>query len=130
MSLTIRRTALIPFLETFDAPKPFTTTGRRDATNVPAQSLTLLNDPFVIESAAAWAKRLLAEAANADTDSRIRRMFIAAFARPPHDAELVASRRYLAELAKDAPARAQDELNAWRDFAQSLFNTKEFIFLR
>ena len=128
--LTIRRTALIPFLETFDAPKPFTTTGRRDATNVPAQSLTLLNDPFVIESAAAWAKRLLADTANADTDSRIRRMFIAAFARPPQDAELVASRRYLAELAKEAPARAQDELNAWRDFAQSLFNTKEFIFLR
>ena len=126
--LTIRRTALNPFLETFDAPKPFTTTGRRDATNVPAQSLTLLNDPFVIESASAWAKQVIADAV--DTDTRIRGMFVAAFARPPGDAELEASRHYLSELAKDAPGDERNDLNALRDFAQSLFNAKEFIFLR
>ena len=126
--LTIRRTALNPFLETFDAPKPFTTTGRRDATNVPAQSLTLLNDPFVIENASAWAKRIFAD--TADTDARIGRMFVAAFARLPREAELEASHRYLSELAKDAPGDEGNELNALRDFAQSLFNAKEFIFLR
>ncbi len=126
--LIIRRTSLNPFLETFDAPKPFTTTGRRDATNVPAQSLTLLNDPFVIECAAAWAKRIFAD--TTDTDARIGRMFIAAFARLPGEAELDASHRYLSELATDAPDDERNELNALRDFAQSLFNAKEFIFLR
>jgi hypothetical protein len=47
----IRRNAHNPLLEAFDAPKPASTRGRRDATNVPAQALTLLNDPFVIEMA-------------------------------------------------------------------------------
>jgi hypothetical protein len=36
----VDRAALAPFLEAFDAPQPFTTQGRRDVTNVPAQSLT------------------------------------------------------------------------------------------
>ena len=38
--LNIRRNSLSPLITTFDGPKPFTTVGRRDATNVPAQSLT------------------------------------------------------------------------------------------
>ncbi|MEQ1853577.1 MAG: DUF1553 domain-containing protein, partial [Chthoniobacteraceae bacterium] len=125
--LTIRRTALNPFLEVFDAPKPFTTAGRRDATNVPAQSLTLLNDRFVLDCARIWADRLVGETADATPEARIRRMFAAAFAREPSAGEIAASRNYLAAastapLLQDAPA--------WRDFAQSLFNAKEFIFLR
>jgi hypothetical protein len=125
--LTIRRTALNPFLEVFDAPKPFTTAGRRDATNVPAQSLTLLNDPFVIDCARMWAERLVKDKADETPEGRIRRMFAAAFAREPSASEIAASKGYLAAasstpLLEDAPA--------WRDFAQSLFNAKEFIFLR
>ena len=33
----------------FDAPVPFSTMGRRNVSNVPAQALTLLNDPLVIQ---------------------------------------------------------------------------------
>ena len=51
----IRRNAHNPFLEVFDSPKPATTRGQRDATTVPAQSLTLLISPFVIGQAAEWA---------------------------------------------------------------------------
>jgi hypothetical protein len=127
--LTIRRTALNPFLEVFDAPKPFTTTGRRDATNVPAQSLTLLNDTFVIDCARFWADRLIKENADVKPDERIRRMFLAAFAREPSDREIAASKRYLGTAAADGNALMQSG-SAWRDFAQSLFNAKEFIFLR
>lgn len=36
-----------PLLTVFDAPVPFSAKGRRDVTNVPAQSLLLMNDPFV-----------------------------------------------------------------------------------
>ena len=127
--LTIRRTALNPFLEVFDAPKPFTTTGRRDATNVPAQSLTLLNDRFVIECARLWADRLVAEKADANPEERIRRMFATAFAREPATNEIAASTRYLEAAATDGAALMQST-PVWRDFAQSLFNAKEFIFLR
>jgi cytochrome c553 len=126
--LTIRRTSLNPFLEVFDAPKPFTTTGRRDATNVPAQSLTLLNDRFVIECARTWAESLVAKKADANPERRIRRMFAAAFAREPAAREISASRKYLDAI--DSGDGVLQNAAAWRDFAQSLFNAKEFIFLR
>jgi len=128
--LTIRRNSLSPFLQVFDAPKPFTTVGRRDVTNVPAQSLALLNDPFVIECASKWAGRLIAGNADADPEARIRRMFVEAFARPPAASEMEASLRYL-RLSANAPEQPLlSSQPAWRDLAQSLFNLKEFIFLR
>jgi hypothetical protein len=124
--LTVRRNFPSPFLETFDAPKPFSTLGRRETTNIPAQSLALLNDPFVIEQAAQWAD--LARRAEPDVDACVRRMFETALARPPHEAELSAARAYLADLAREH-GDGKDQL-VWRDFAQSLFNLKEFIYVR
>ena len=124
--MTIRRNFLSPFLETFDAPKPFTTLGRRDATNVPAQSLALLNDPFIIELAAQWAASVLRD--TADGDARVRLMFEEALARFPTNAELAGSRAYLADLVREHGIN--DGQQVWRDFAQSLFNLKEFIYVR
>ncbi len=115
--LEVRRTNLDAFLQVFDAPKPFTTLGRREATNVPAQSLALLNSPFVIDRAKNWARTMV----NEDVEARIRHMFTTAFARPPDAEELAASRNYLSALAPEY---------AWQDFAQSLFNLKEFIYVR
>ncbi|MBI5772953.1 MAG: DUF1553 domain-containing protein, partial [Verrucomicrobia bacterium] len=131
--MAIRRTSLSPFLEIFDAAKPFTTQGKRDVTNVPAQSLALLNDPFVIFCAERWAKSLMQRAGGATAETRVRRMFEQAFARQPSAAELENSRRYLVELARDheaAEGQAAANEEVWRDFAQSLFNLKEFIYIR
>jgi hypothetical protein len=125
--LPVRRTALNPFLGVFDAPKPFTTTGGRDSTNVPAQSLALLNDPFVVECARHWADRLVAENADADAESRIRRMFVTALTRPPQPFELSASRGY---VTNGTGAPVLRDAGPWADLAQSLFNLKEFIYLR
>jgi|688.fasta_scaffold50173_3 hypothetical protein len=124
--LTIRRNALSPFLEAFDSPRPFTTLGKRDATNVPGQSLALLNDPFVIEQADRWATKLL-EIPESDED-RTRRMFQQALARPPHPHELTAVRGYLTDLSREHGPDQQHRI--WRDLAQSIFNLKEFIYLR
>ncbi len=124
--LMVRRNFLSPFLETFDAPKPFTTLGKRDVTNVPAQSLALLNDPFVLEQAAQWADGVMR--LEKDEGARVRRMFEMAFARLPSDAELNGSRSYLADLVREH-GDGNDKL-VWRDFAQSLFNLKEFIYVR
>ncbi len=115
--LTVRRNALSPFLSVFDAPQPFSTLGRRDITNVPAQSLTLLNDPFVLHCAERWAARL----ATGNADERIRQLFFTAFARPPADAEL-------AELS--AALTASPATTFYRDAAHTLINTKEFLYLR
>jgi hypothetical protein len=131
--LPVRRTALNPFLQVFDAPKPFTTLGRRDATNVPAQSLTLLNSRFVIDESTKWSQKLVREGANDTAASRIGLMFAAAFSRPPDDEELISAAAYLDALAEDRKVTTEQLLKSapvWQDFAQSLFNLKEFIYVR
>ena len=52
--LEVRRNFLSPMLTAFDLPVPATTTGRRSRSNVPAQSLVLMNDPFVHEQSRLW----------------------------------------------------------------------------
>ncbi|HWY86968.1 MAG TPA: PSD1 and planctomycete cytochrome C domain-containing protein, partial [Gemmataceae bacterium] len=59
--LNVRRNFLTPMLVAFDYPASFDTMGRRGVSSAPAQALTLMNDPFVVEQAALWAKRALAD---------------------------------------------------------------------
>ena len=130
--LTIRRNSLSPFLTVFDAPKPFATTGRRDETNVPAQSLTLLNSPFVIHCAGRFADRAT-KAQPADAVARAGWMFAEAFGRPATPEELTTTRRFLDTLSADEslpPDKLLTDRSLWQDFAQSLINAKEFIYLR
>lgn len=128
----VRRNAQNPFLEIFDAPKPSTTRGRRDVTNIPAQSLAMLNDPFVVDQAAKWADRTLADGSISPKE-RVLRMFRRALGREADAAEtdlLMSSLYAFAEdygLADTAVMGSQD---LWKDFAQSMFNLKEFIYLK
>ena len=126
----IRRNASNPFLEAFDAPKPTSTRGKRDVTNVPAQSLTLLNDPFVIDQSAKWAKALVAEGRTGD--ERVQRMFLSALGRGATPEERTIARKFLLDLATEhgIPATELDNSERiWQDFAQSLFCLKEFIYV-
>jgi hypothetical protein len=127
----IRRNAANPFLEVFDVPRPSTTRGRRDVTNVPAQSLTMLNDLFVIDQSAKWASSLVADGAT--SDQRIRHMFLLALSREPDASELQASLDYISELAAEHGVEGTDvagSVAVWQDFAQSIFCLKEFIYVR
>jgi hypothetical protein len=124
--LTIRRNFLSPFLDVFDAPRPFSTLGQRDATNVPGQSLAMLNDPFVIDQADRWAAALL-QIEEADAD-RVVRMFETALGRPPTEVEHDAANSYLTDLSVEHGVENRQAV--WRDLAQSIFNLKEFIYLR
>jgi Protein of unknown function (DUF1553) len=112
--LAVRRNFLSPFLLAFDTPIPFSTVGRRTVSNVPAQALILLNDPFVHQQADWWASRILKESGS--SEERLSRMFLAAFSRHPTSEELTACR----ELATK---------NAWPNLAHVLINMKEFSFL-
>ena len=129
--LRIRRNAHNPFLEVFDAPKPTSTRGTRDATNVPAQSLTMLNDPFVIDQATKWSQQLMTLKRN--PRQRIRFMFRRAFGREPSSAELRSTQDYVADLTKEH-ADSEDEKvrqeRVWRDVAHALFCLKEFIYVQ
>lgn len=128
----IRRNSHNPFLEVFDLPKPATTRGIRDVTNVPAQSLTMLNSPFVIGQAEVWAKQLMDD--GSDTPSaRLEQMFLRAIGRPPTADERDRTLTYLAELAAARGVARENLMTApgvWQDVAQALFNLKEFIYVR
>jgi hypothetical protein len=121
--LAVRRNFLSPFLLAFDTPIPFSTVGRRTISNVPAQALILLNDPFVHQQAQQWAKRVLAQPGS--TRERIIGMYESAFPRPPTEAEMA---ECVAYLDQQPAAQARDEA-AWTDLAHVLFNVKEFIFV-
>jgi hypothetical protein len=118
------------FLAVFNQPPPKIPTGRRDVTNVPAQALALLNDPFVLGQAEHWGKAL-AVAKHQTVGERLDVMFRRALGRPPKEAEV---KRWVALVADLAAAHgAKDVLTSvpvWKDTAHALFNTKEFIYLR
>jgi hypothetical protein len=101
------RNSLPPFLTTFDAPVPFATRGKRDATNVPAQSLTLLNDPNVISWARSWALRMINDGKDRTDDLRIRQMFREAFSREATDDEVKQATAYLTSLQAETAQEAQ-----------------------
>jgi Protein of unknown function (DUF1553)/Protein of unknown function (DUF1549)/Planctomycete cytochrome C len=116
--LAVRRNFLSSFLLAFDTPTPFSTVGKRTNSNVPAQALILMNDPFVHGQAELWAKRVLAE--KLSDEDRMQGMYLDAFSRPPTEVE---SRACTAFLGPTPDARR------WADLAHVLMNTKEFYFV-
>ena len=120
------------FLELFDFPNPMATRGRRDRTNVPAQALALLNDPFVIDQAKVWSERLVA-AADSSLESRVQRMFQRALGRPATVEEtqrFVSLIRSLADRAAPTDAAILKDPSVWQDAAHAVFNMKELIYIR
>jgi cytochrome c553 len=124
--LAVRRNFLNPFLLAFDTPIPFSTVGRRQVSNVPAQALILLNDPFVHEQAARWAQK--ARAGPGTPAEKIVAMYVVAFGRPPTAEESSACLEFLTEQGERYGVSAEDP-KAWADLAHTLFNAKDFIYL-
>jgi hypothetical protein len=124
--IAVRRNFLPPMMLAFDTPIPFNTVGHRNVSNVPAQALILMNDPFVVDEANLWAQRL---PANLDPKSQIRQMYLRAFSRPPTDEELADATEFLEEQRKLYGTQESGDTRVWADFAHVLFNVKEFIYL-
>lgn len=120
----VRRNFLTPLLTAFDFPIPFTCIGRRSVSNVPAQALALMNNPFILQQAGVWADRLLSGAQRSTAD-RLCEMYMTAFARPPRPDEAHAAADFLAQETASLGEKA-----AWADLCHVLFNTKEFIFIQ
>ena len=128
----IRRNAYNPFLQVFDQPKPSSTRGQRDSTNVPAQSLTLLNSPFVIGQAVEWGRRL-AEGEAGTVEGRLDHMYLKTFTRRPSLDERARLVEYLEGAAAErgtSTALLLYDAEVWQDVAHSLFNLKEYLFIR
>ncbi len=115
----------------FDAPIPFSTFGKRLTTNVPAQSLTLLNDPFVQDQAYNFALNLLTNGPEKIED-RIAFIYSRAFSRQASEEEIKNGIAFLQMQAKDHLCSLEDMKNdtrLWADYCHTIFNLKEFIHL-
>ena len=128
---SVRRNFLSPMMLAFDMPQPFSSMGRRTVSNVPAQALIMMNDPLVIQQAQRWAKNVLAEK-DMTAQQRIEKMYLAAFARGPSEAEMSDAMAFLKSQAKLHGIPAEQRASAeqpWADLCHVLFNVKQFIFV-
>ncbi|MCA9181097.1 MAG: DUF1553 domain-containing protein, partial [Planctomycetales bacterium] len=135
--IAVRRNFLSPFLLTFDTPNPFSTMGRRNSSNVPAQALIMMNDPFVVEQTQHWARRGMSQVPIGSDDkawsegvrARIEWFYRSGFGRQPSSRETWAAAQFIVEQS-ERQALKLDSLELWQELAHALVNTKEFIFVR
>ena len=112
--IRVQRNFLSPFQLAFDSPIPFSTVGKRQVSNVPAQALILLNDEFVHQQSNRWAD---ATKSITKPDDRIVAMYLSAYGRPATKEEMTTCREFLGEKPDFAA------------LAHALFNVKEFTYL-
>ncbi len=129
--LEVRRNFLEPMMTTFDRPIPFSTFGKRDVTNVPSQSLIIMNNPFVAKRAEIMAQKLLAQG-ELSFEDRIEWIYVRAFSRKPTIDELGKATEFI-EMLKNMEHQQEtemdEELMIWKEYCHSIFNLKEFLYL-
>ncbi len=129
--LSVRRNFLPPMMLAFDTPIPFSCMGRRSISNVPAQALILMNDPFVVQQAHMWAQRALSDS-DLSAAQRVDRMYEAAFSRSATARERRCALGFMEKQGAALgipPERREKDPGLWADLCSALMNTKEFIFL-
>ena len=93
---------------------------------MPAQALTLLNDPFVIGQAKIIADKILAVSGQT-TDQKIALMVERVHGVVPSDQQTQQLHEFIDAQAK---AYGKEDGRAWADLAHSLLNMKAFYFLQ
>ena len=121
---SVYRNFLSPFMLAFDQPAPFGTKGKRSVSNVPAQSLALMNDPFVIGQCKMMGKNIF-QAKKPKSES-INTLFEMITAKPPSQN---AQEKLLAFLEIQTKAHGSLTEQVWADLAHVLINSKGFLFL-
>lgn len=127
----VRRNFLDPTMTTFDRPIPFTTFGSRNVSTVPAQSLVLMNDPFVIHEAEVMAKNVVSLKTHS-FEKKVDWIYVRAFSREASKQEIENARNFMIKMAalkKSKPETAVHDIGIWKDYCHSIFNLKEFIYL-
>jgi hypothetical protein len=120
-----------PFLALFDSPDTNVSTDLRSNATVPLQALYLMNNPFIEETAQAFAKRLLSSAPT--DDARIATAYQTAWSRLPEHHERERAARFLHQYRSAAQATstpvAQANQLAWTSLAKILLTANEFLYV-
>jgi hypothetical protein len=126
--LAVARNVEPEVLAVFDFPDASTVQGARQVTNVPSQSLFMLNSEFAGQQAKALANRVTPVQEKLDTTpklntsaipDRLEEMYWIAFGRPPSAEELKAANRLLGKYRSDP-------LAGWTSVARALLASSEF----
>ncbi len=132
--LLARRTYPLTFLSVFDYPIIDANCTRRIPSATPLQSLTMLNDEFVVASAGYLAERVnQMSGESAPIAKKIEAAYSLTLSRRPTSAELALSEEYLKKQedlhlrANLAPPEAHQR--ALAGFGQMLLNTNEFMYV-
>jgi hypothetical protein len=118
----IDRQNLPGVFRTFDFANPDATLPQRYQTTVPQQALFLMNSPFVIEQAKAFAARPDVVKAT-KLEERVGWMYQLAFGRSPDADELALAQKFLSAKA------SASKLTPWEEYAQVLLLSNEFAFV-
>lgn len=118
----VKRTLLVPMLETLDFCDTTQSAERRAITSVAPQALTLFNGEFVNRQAEVFASRLEREA-GAEFEARVALAFRLAVARLPTEAEGAAMRRFY-----EREAAASDAYAALVQVCRVVLNLNEFVY--
>lgn len=123
----VSRHELDNMLRLFDFPDANITASTRSETTVPQQQLFVINSPFMLNQARAFAARLQQDAGD-DNAARITLAFRLSFGRSPSADELQLGLAYVTgEDAADS--RDGTSLNRWERYAQILLASNEFMYL-
>jgi hypothetical protein len=117
--LPIVRDRVPEMLVLFDFPDPSLIAGERATTNVPAQSLFLLNNPFVLRQTEGLADRLLT--LEKEDTARIKLAYALCYSREPSETEVGNALKYLSSISPYPSRRS-----AWTSFCHALLASAEF----
>ena len=121
---SVYRNFLSPFMLAFDQPSPFGTKGRRSVSNVPAQSLALMNDPFILDQCKLWAKGIMSN--GKDNRERINQSYLMVTGKSPTEQVY---EKLLNFIEVQSTAHGKIDERVWADLAHVLINSKSFLFL-
>jgi len=129
--LMTQRLVKHPYLAIFDGADTNVSTEARPSSTVPLQALYLMNNPFVEEQAAGFARRLIA--ASADLSRRIELAYELAWSRPPAADECERTRQFLKRCgdaqASPGAAALSRERESWTSLAKVMLTANEFLYI-
>jgi cytochrome c553 len=118
----VSRHELDGLLRLFDFPDANVTADRRSVTTVPQQQLFALNSEFMVNQAKTFSSRV-AKMGSTD-EERIQAAYRLAYNRVPDTRELSIGLAFL-----KLPAKPDDKLTRWAQYAQALLASNEFMYV-
>ena len=123
--LPIIRGLLPEMLKVFDFPEPSNPSGQRTVTNVPTQSLFLMNSEFVQQQSRDTAARVMES--SSDDKERMRYAWLLCLGRNPESAEVEETLQFLTQMS--VPSDPEQNVASWSVVCQSLLASAEFRFI-